>query len=109
MSVTKMCLAVAFLFACGCAHKDQTADSNPSTATPKKMTASTMPANPTAPAIRIDAGAKAPFVDADGNTWQADTGFSGGGTVDRGNIQIANTKNSALYRTKHWGMNQFSM
>jgi len=57
MSVTKMCLAVACLFACGCAHKDQTADSNPSTATPKKMTASTMPAKPTAPAIRIDAGA----------------------------------------------------
>ena len=28
--------------------------------------------------------------------------------VDRGNIQIANTRNPAMYRTEHWGMNVFS-
>jgi len=71
--------------------------------------ATTMPARSLANAIRIDAGTTKPFIDADGNTWQADTGFSGGGMVDRGNIQIASTRNPAIYRTEHWGMNVFSM
>jgi hypothetical protein len=74
------------------------------------MNASTMPANrnSSANAIRIDAGARSPFVDADGNTWQPDSGFTGGGMVDRGNVQIANTRNPGMYRTEHWGMNVFS-
>ena len=106
MNLKRNCLALGLVIACGCA-KNQTSESAPTTR-PIKM-ASTMPAQASAPAIRIDAGAKAPFVDADGNTWQADAGFSGGGMVDRGNIQIANTRNPAMYRTEHWGMNQFSM
>jgi malectin (di-glucose binding ER protein) len=61
-----------------------------------------------AKAIRIDAGSTKTFLDADGYTWQPDSGFSGGGMVDRGNIQIANTRNPQMYRTEHWGMNQFS-
>ena len=108
MNPTRISLGLVLFVVCGCA-KNQTADSSSSTTRPTKMTASTMPAKPTAPAIRIDAGAKAPFVDADGNTWQSDSGFSGGGLVDRGNIQIANTANPAIYRTEHWGMNLFSM
>ena len=107
MNLMRICPVLVLFVVCGCA-KNQTSES--SSATPQtKTTASTKPAKPTAAAIRIDAGAKAPFVDADGNTWQPDAGFSGGGMVDRGNIQIANTKNPALYRTEHWGMNQFSM
>src|SRR2546423_1913728 len=61
-----------------------------------------------AKAIRIDAGSTKPFVDADGYTWKPDGGFSGGGMVDRGNIQIANTRNPGMYRTEHWGMNLFT-
>ena len=94
MNLIRISLGLVLVIACGCAKKETTESS--STAGPTKMTASTMPAKPTAPAIRIDAGAKEPFVDADGNTWQPDTGFSGGGLVDRGNIPIANTKNTAL-------------
>src|SRR4051812_32084149 len=109
MNLIKISLGLILGVACGCANKNQTADSNPSTTRPTKMTSATKPAKPTAPAIRIDAGAKTPLVDADGHTWQPDSGFSGGGVVDRGNIQIANTRNPAMYRTEHWGMNLFSM
>jgi hypothetical protein len=110
MNATKMLLALAMLVICGCANKNQGSDSAAPTDHPTKMTASTMPArNTSANAIRIDAGSKSPFVDADGHTWRPDTGFTGGGMVDRGNIQIANTRNPAIYRTEHWGMNVFSM
>src|SRR5881227_1445062 len=111
MIAMKIGIGLVVLAISGCANKNQGSDSSSLTSHPTKMTASTMPAgrNPSAKAIRIDAGAKNPFVDADGNTWQPDSGFSGGGMVDRGNIQIANTRNPAMYRTEHWGMNQFSM
>jgi len=111
MKVTSVCVGLMIVAACGCAHKSESSDSNSSIARPTKMNASTMPANrnPSAKAIRIDAGSPTPFVDADGNTWQSDKGFSGGGMVNRGSIQIANTRNPALYRTEHWGMNAFSM
>src|SRR6188474_3205259 len=110
MNATKMLLGLALLAICGCANKNQNSDSTAPADAPTKTTASTRPAqNPSAKAIRIDAGAKNPFVDADGHTWQPDTGFTGGGMVDRGNIQIANTRNPAMYRTEHWGMNVFSM
>jgi hypothetical protein len=111
MSVMKIGFGLAMLAICGCANKNQSSDSTSPITRPTKMTASTMPAarNSWAKAIRIDAGAKNPFVDADGNTWQADSGFSGGGVVDRGNVQIANTRNPPIYRTEHWGMNLFSL
>ena len=111
MKQMRVCLGLAICALCGCAHKTETSDSTSPTTRPTKMTASTTPAKSKSSAntIRIDAGAKMPFVDADGNTWQPDTGFSGGGLVDRGNIQIANTRNPAIYRTEHWGMNLFSM
>src|SRR5438128_12672289 len=111
MNVMRMCIGLAILAACGCTNKIQTADSASSTARPTKMTAATMPSgrNPSAKAIRIDAGSSKPFVDAEGNTWQPDKGFSGGGMVNRGNIQIENTRNPGLYRTEHWGMNAFSI
>jgi hypothetical protein len=105
MNAMRMCLVFALALACGCA-KNPTSESSPTT--PTKM-ATTMPAKSLANAIRIDAGSTKPFADADGNTWQPDSGFSGGGMVDRGNIQIANTRNPAIYRTEHWGMNVFSM
>jgi len=111
MSVMKICFGLAILAICGCANKNQSSDSSSPANRPTKMNASTLPSarNPSAKAIRIDAGAKNPFVDADGNTWQADSGFSGGGMVDRGNVQIANASNAAMYRTEHWGMNLFSL
>jgi hypothetical protein len=59
-------------------------------------------------AIRINAGATAPWTDASGNTWLPDQGFDGGKTVDRGNIEIVGTRIPDIYRTEHYGMKSFS-
>ena len=40
--------------------------------------------------------------------WLADQGFSGGLTVNRGNISIANTSDPELYQTEHYGMTDAS-
>ncbi|MEJ0090888.1 MAG: malectin domain-containing carbohydrate-binding protein [Limisphaerales bacterium] len=64
----------------------------------------------TRPVIRIKAGATKPFIDADGNVWEADRGFADGDMVSRDeNLLIANTKNPALYRSEHYGMTAFSV
>jgi hypothetical protein len=66
------------------------------------------PATPTA-AIRIKAGATAPYTDSKGNVWLPDQGFVDGDTVDRGgDMQIANTQDQAIYRTERYGMSSFS-
>jgi hypothetical protein len=70
-----------------------------------------VPAKPMAAglAVRINAGATAPYTDADGNVWLPDQGFVDGDTVDRGNdLQIANTQDQAIYRTERYGMSSFS-
>ena len=38
----------------------------------------------------------------------ADQGFTGGETIDRGEIAIANTANPAIYRSEHYSMTGFS-
>ena len=63
---------------------------------------------PAGKAIRIKAGASAPVKDADGNVWLADQGFEGGATVERPDIQIANTRSPDLYRAEHYSMDAFS-
>ena len=59
-------------------------------------------------AIRINAGATAPYTDSSGNAWLPDQGFDGGKTVDRGSIEIAGTRTPDVYRTEHYGMKSFS-
>jgi hypothetical protein len=60
-------------------------------------------------AIRIKAGATAPYTDSKGNVWLPDQGFVDGDTVDRGSdMQIANTPDQAIYRTERYGMSSFS-
>lgn len=71
---------------------------------------STMPSEtaPTAKTIRIKAGKSAPVKDADGNVWLADQGFQGGQTIERPDIQVANTKSPDLYRAERYSMDSFS-
>jgi hypothetical protein len=57
----------------------------------------------------IDAGSTADLIDAEGRKWSADTGFAGGGIVDRGAIEIAGTTNDRLYQTERWGMTGYSL
>ena len=63
---------------------------------------------PAAKTIRIKAGRSEPVKDAEGNVWQADQGFEGGQTIERPDIQIANTKSPDLYRAEHYSMDSFS-
>jgi len=72
---------------------------------PAPATAATTPAAKT---IRIKAGKAEPVKDAEGNVWVADQGFEGGQTIERPDIQIANTKSPDLYRAEHYSMDSFS-
>jgi alpha-tubulin suppressor-like RCC1 family protein len=58
--------------------------------------------------VRIEAGGATSLVDQAGNTWLADTGFTGGTKVDRGSISISNTPDPAIYRTERYGMSSFA-
>ncbi len=58
--------------------------------------------------IRIKAGNSEPVKDAEGNVWLPDQGFAGGQTIERPDIQIANTKSPDLYRAEHYSMDSFS-
>ena len=61
------------------------------------------------PPVRIRAGASAPFTDSNGNAWLPDQGFDGGGVAERAEtMEIANTKDPAIYRAEHYGMSSFS-
>lgn len=55
-------------------------------------------------AIRINAGATAPYTDPSGNVWLPDQGFTGGKSADRGNIEITGTTMPDIYRTEHYSM-----
>jgi len=75
-------------------------------AEPAKPAAATAP---TAAAVRVNAGATAPYTDSEGNVWAPDQGFEEGDTIERAaDLPIANTKDAAIYRTEHYGMKSFS-
>ena len=60
-------------------------------------------------AICIDVGSTTSYTDAEGHVWLPDQGFADGDSVERaGDLQIANTKDPALYRTERYGMSSFS-
>jgi enterochelin esterase-like enzyme len=63
---------------------------------------------PAAKTIRIKAGSSKPVKDAEGNVWLADQSFEGGQTIERPDIQIANTKSPDLYRAERYSMDSFS-
>ena len=59
--------------------------------------------------IRIRAGSKDSFTDAQGNVWLGEEGFQGGDIITRaGKPEIANTDDDDLYRTEHYSMDSFS-
>jgi enterochelin esterase-like enzyme len=63
---------------------------------------------PASKVVRIKAGRFVPVKDAEGNVWLADQGFQGGQTIERPDIQIANTKSPDLYRAERYSMDAFS-
>jgi hypothetical protein len=116
---------LAVLLLAGCqASKESSGGKATTAATPAPAPAMTAAATPTpapapamtpatpAPApkaIRIDAGSASSYTDSEGNVWLPDQGFADGDTADRGDaVQIANTKDPAIYRTEHYSMTSFS-
>lgn len=72
-------------------------------------TPSTTPAPMPVPPVRIKAGLFTSFKDSEGNVWLPDQGFADGETTERAeDLQIANTKDPALYRTERYSMSSFS-
>jgi enterochelin esterase family protein len=79
--------------------------------TPAQTGTATPAAAANAPAgnvVRIKAGKSESVKDSEGNVWLADQGFAGGQTIERPDIQIANSKNPDLYRAERYSMDSFS-
>lgn len=85
---------------------DSTAASGPGAA----ASVASAPAAPAAAAkvIRIKAGRFESVRDAAGNVWLADQGFEGGQTIERPDLQIANTTSPDLYRAERYSMDAFT-
>jgi hypothetical protein len=66
------------------------------------------PALALAPPVRINAGSFSSFKDSEGNTWLPDQSFIGGETVERPELDIANTKDPIIYRAERYSMTGFS-
>ena len=85
----------------------------PVAAAPAQVVAPTPAATPTSepvlPPVRIKTCLSTSFTDSDGNVWLSDRGFADGDTIERSaDLQIANTKDPALYRSERYGMTSFS-
>lgn len=68
----------------------------------------TVPTTPTA--LRIESGSTTAYTDSLGQTWAADHSYGpGGGLVNRGAIEIANTVDDRLYQTERWGLSNYGI
>jgi hypothetical protein len=116
-----LCLtACGLTFVTGCQTNDHSSASSATppaqAATPSSVssaaapTASAMPAQSADGIIRIKAGQTMPYTDSSGHVWQAEQGFTGGDSVERDpNLEIANTKDPAMFRNEHYSMDSFSI
>ena len=103
----------SLIFYTGCSSPKQTAATPAPATTPAPAEVKT-PAPPAAPmamgsAIRIVAGVTTPVTNSDGTIWQGATGFADGETVERPDIQIADTKEAAIYHSERYSMTAFSL
>jgi len=121
-----------FLFS-GCKSTSSTSccDNTPATATvvPAAPPAPAVPAVPPAPVtvappaiapapvpapapmtmpVRINAGLSTPLTNSDGTVWLPDQNFVDGETVERPDVQIANTTEPEIYRSERYSMTSFS-
>lgn len=60
------------------------------------------------PTIRVKAGIDQPLTDSKGVVWAADTGFEGGSTIDRPDLQVTGTTTPEIYRSEHYSMDSWS-
>lgn len=66
---------------------------------------------PTTPIpLRIESGSTTAYTDSLGQMWVADHSYGpGGGIVNRGAIEIANTVDDRLYQTERWGLSNYGI
>ena len=118
LALTLLAAALAFV-AAGCQSSQTPTAGSSSPAAPVPPTAvAAVPAAPLNPSggvepaaktvVRIKAGAASPFTDSKGNVWAADSGFTGGETVERPDLSITNTTEPGIYRSEHYSMESFS-
>lgn len=112
-------LTGAALLITGCqSEKTNSNRVTPSTPKPAPMTSEPAPA-PAAPTeasvtpansapMRINAGATEATTNKSGQSWMADSGFSGGDVLERADLTITNTSNQEIYRTEHYAMDSFT-
>jgi hypothetical protein len=108
-----VCAAAGVLaFVAGCQADNQSSASSasvaPQTVAPQVAAVPAPAPVATAGIIRIKAGSSEPFKDSSGSVWQAEVGFSGGDTVERPDLNIANTTEPGIYRSEHYAMDSFS-
>jgi hypothetical protein len=103
---------VSAVWLAGCGSNKESGDTTakPASVTPATATsaAASAPARAQLPSFRIKAGPSESFKDADGNVWVQEQGFPDGETVARPDIEIANTKTPAIYRSERYSMTSFS-
>jgi hypothetical protein len=58
--------------------------------------------------VRINAGLSTPLTNSDGTVWLPDQNFVDGETVERPDVQIANTTEPEIYRSERYSMTSFS-
>jgi hypothetical protein len=58
--------------------------------------------------VRIKAGLSTPLTNSDGTVWLPDQNFTDGETVERPDVQIANTTEPGIYRSERYSMTSFS-
>ena len=58
--------------------------------------------------VRIKAGLSTPLTNSDGTVWLPDQNFVDGETVERPDVQIANTTEPEIYRSERYSMSSFS-
>jgi endoglucanase len=103
--------SVIFFTGCQSSSPKSTAAATPApaaAATPSPAPAAATPAPATAPmAIRIKAGLSTSLTNSDGTVWLPDQNFADGETVERPDIQVANTTEPEVYKSEHFSMTSF--
>jgi endoglucanase len=108
----------ALMLSAGCqsGSKTATAAATPAPAVAPVAAATPAPAAVVAPpaavpapmVIRIKAGLMTALTNADGTVWLPDQNFADGETVERPDIQVANTTEPEVYKSEHYSMTSFS-
>jgi len=101
----------SLIFYTGCSSPKQAAATPAPAAKPATAAAPAPAAAPMAmgSAIRIVAGVSTPLTNSDGTVWLGAKGFADGETIERPDIQIANTKEPAIYHSERYSMTAFTL